>query len=216
MHLGGLVLGIERVLCSTAHLHRQAWEAVLTAFDIPCDGIMELDFSALDRRQSIETLLQRSNNIHLSAIERDTLISEKNDLYRNLLCTLSPDALLPGVRAFLDELKGEGLSLGVATTSKNAVLILKYLGFADYFDAVSDGNDLCDGDSRGLVYLKTCEYMGLPPKQCLVWEGVAQKVQEARAAGLYAVLGSCEDVRALLLSTPMLEKTLEKVYHRVV
>ena len=199
MRYSGLVVGIERVLCSTAHLHRQAWEAVFTALGIPCAGIAALDFSTLGRTQGLDKLLE-STNVRLCASERETLLEEKNALYRNLLSTLCADDLLPGARALLEEAKAAGLYVGAAATSKNAVLTLKYLGLADFFDAVSDGNDLFPGDAPGLVYRKACEYMDVLPARCLVWEGVAQKALEAEAAGMRAVLGGCAQARAALFS----------------
>lgn len=199
MRFSGFVVGIERVLCSTAHLHRQAWEAVFIALGIPCAGIAALDFSTLGRTQGLDKLLE-SANVRLSASERETLLEEKNALYRNLLSTLCADDLLPGTRALLEEAKAAGLCVGAATTSKNAVLTLKYLGLADFFDAVSDGNDLFPRDAPGLVYSKACEYMGILPAQCLIWEGVSQKALEAEAMGLRAVLGDCAKARAALFS----------------
>ncbi len=42
----------------------------------------------------------------------------------------------------MDELRKRGLKLAIGSSSKNAGFILGQLGLGDYFDAVSDGNQI--------------------------------------------------------------------------
>lgn len=199
MQFGGLVIGLEQVLCSTAHLHRQAWEVVLNNLGIPCRCINKVDFSSLCSEEEADILLQ-CDNLQLSKIERDMVIMEKNELYRNLLFTLTPEDLFPCVLPLLDEIKALKFPIGIASNNKSTVLILKYLGLSDYFNAVSDGNaDETDANEAGRIYYKACEYMNLSPKNCLVWEGTPQKANEAKAAGFCVITGKAQEVRTKFL-----------------
>ena len=199
MRYSGLVVGIERVLCSTAHLHRQAWEAVFTALGIPCAGIAALDFSTLGRTQGLDKLLE-STNVRLCASERETLLEEKKRAV--------PQPALHAVRG-----RPAARRTRAAGGGKGCRPLCRCGGDEQKRRADTQVPRACrlfrrrfrrqrplPRDAPGLVYRKACEYMDVLPARCLVWEGVAQKALEAEAVGMRAVLGGCTQARAALFS----------------
>lgn len=186
----GLLLGTEGVLCSTARLHRQAWETVFSLNQIPCQGIERLDFTALSREEGLNALLALSGT-ELSPAEKEVLLEEKNEQYRQLLANIDQSDLLPGVEALLGALRKRGVRLCVVTRSRNAVLILCQLGLEGAFDAVCDGNDRPGGD----LYHYAARLLGLPPGDCLVWENSAFHRRAAKSMGFDVLGGTADDVR---------------------
>ena len=191
----GLLLGTEGVLCSTVRLHRQAWETVLTLNHIDFEGIESLDFISLSRAEGLDALLALSGT-ELSEVERELLLNEKNNQYRQLLANLDRSSLLPGVEALLRELRRSDYLLCLVTRSKNAILILRQLGLDDAFDAVCDGNDRFDRD----MYHHASRLLNLPPEDCLVWENSLPHMKSAQQAGFQTICGTAAEVREYLLA----------------
>lgn len=46
------------------------------------------------------------------------------------------------VKSTLDKLKAEGYKMAIGSSSKNVSIILKRLGLEDFFDKISDGNNI--------------------------------------------------------------------------
>lgn len=193
----GLLLGTEGVLCSTVRLHRQAWENVFSLNHLPCQNIESLDFSALSREEGLDALLALSET-ELSPAEKEVLINEKNEQYRQLLANVNRADLLPGVGELLISLRKQAVRLCVVTRSKNAVLILCQLGLEGAFDAVCDGNDRLNGDRDKDLYHYAARLLGLPPRDCLVWENNEVHRQAAQHMGFDTVFGPADAVRSAL------------------
>lgn len=193
----GLLLGTEGVLCSTARLHRQAWENVLSLNHISFRGIEGLDFAALSREEGLNALLALSGT-ELSPAEKEVLTSEKNEQYRQLLANVDRTDLLPGVEELLKALRKQAIRLCVVTRSKNAVLILCQLGLEGAFDAVCDGNDRLNAMRDKDLYHYAARLLGLSPRDCLVWENSEVHRQAAQHMGFDTVCGAADAVWAAI------------------
>ena len=72
--------------------------------------------------------------------------------------------------------------------------ILGQLGLGDYFDAISDGNNITRSKPDPEVFLKAADMIGFEPKNCLVVEDAHAGVQAAVAGGFdCAALGDAKD-----------------------
>jgi beta-phosphoglucomutase len=112
-----------------------------------------------------------------------------------------PDAL-----RFLLAVKGMGIRVAAASSSKNAGLFLKKirldefaaeqglhypfiefgLTLQDIFDADVTGRDFEQGKPHPMIFLRAAEELGLPPQECFV-EDATSGVQAARAANMAAL-----------------------------
>lgn len=193
----GILLGTEGVLCSTANLHRQAWDMVFLENEIRHTDMDAVDFAQLGRAECLDQLLP-PDEAPLSGAEKALLISEKNEQYRQLLGNLDESSLLPGVGELLTALKARGWRLCVVTASKNALLILRQLGIEGLMDAVCDGHDEPAWPGAENIYQKACGLLALPPEACVVWENNPARQREAAAAGIRTLCGPAEAVRAHL------------------
>ena len=119
----------------------------------------------------------------LSAAEKEDLCNEKNEYYKELLHTLNEDTIDPAVRDTLSFLRKEGYRLAVGSSSKNTKTILQRTKLADYFDAVSDGNNITKSKPDPEVFLKAAEYLFLKPEECFVVEDAEAGIDAAVAGG---------------------------------
>ena len=69
---------------------------------------------------------------------------------------------------------------------KKAMELLKQVGLDDVFDAVSDGTNITKSKPDPEVFLKAAEYLGLPPKACMVVEDAEAGIEAAKKGGMYA------------------------------
>ena len=105
-----------------------------------------------------------------------------------MLRDLTPADALPGARELVAELRRRSLKLAVASSSRNAPLILDRLDMAGVFDAVVDGSAVTRTKPDPEIFLKASVHLGLSPGECLVVEDAAAGIEAARRAGM-PVLG---------------------------
>lgn len=65
-------------------------------------------------------------------------------------------------------------------------IYLEKVELKDAFDAISDGNNITKSKPDPEVFLKAAEYLGLPPKACMVVEDAEAGIEAAKKGGMYA------------------------------
>jgi beta-phosphoglucomutase len=96
---------------------------------------------------------------------------------------MTPANILPGIKAFLDEIKNGGYLLSLASASKNAPTVLDKLQLTDYFPKIVDPKSLSKGKPDPEIYIKGAELIDLDPAQCIGVEDAAAGVESINAAG---------------------------------
>jgi len=99
---------------------------------------------------------------------------------------MTPDDVTKEVRDTLTKLREKGYKLAIGSSSKNAKFILEKVELKDAFDAISDGNNITKSKPDPEVFLKAAEYLGLPPKACMVVEDAEAGIEAAKKGGMYA------------------------------
>lgn len=108
---------------------------------------------------------------------------EKNDLYKKLLNEMTERDLSNEVKETLDELRKMGMKLVIGSSSKNAKIILSRIGLDNYFDAISDGNNITKSKPDPEVFVKAAEFVKVTPKESIVVEDAESGIDAAMAAG---------------------------------
>ena len=98
--------------------------------------------------------MERYTGPALSGAEKEALAEQKNELYKEYLKNMSPADLPDEVNATLQELSRMDLKLAIGSSSKNTPFILQQIGLGEYFDAVSDGNNITRSKPDPEVFLK--------------------------------------------------------------
>ncbi len=108
--------------------------------------------------------------------------------YVELIGSLTPGDLLPGVMDTLNMLKEKGIKVAIGSSSRNTPIILRQIQLDHFFDAVADGNAITRSKPDPEVFLLAAKLLGLAPANCLVVEDADAGV-EAALAGQMRVLG---------------------------
>ena len=130
--------------------------------------------------ESFEIILERYEG-EMSEEEKECWTTKKNDIYKELLKNMSPADLSAEVKETLDDLRANGYKLAIGSSSKNARFILGQLGLGEYFDAISDGNNISKSKPDPEVFFKAAEMLGEKPENCLVVEDALAGIDAAYA-----------------------------------
>lgn len=179
----GIIFDLDGVICFTDHYHYLAWKALADSLGIAFDEKKNDRLRGVSRMESLKIVLEDYKGPALSDVELSALAEKKNTMYRELLQTMTPNDLPDEVRDTLNELRTRGLKLAIGSSSKNTPLILERIGLADFFDAVSDGNNITRSKPDPQVFSMAAEMLKLDPAQCLVVEDAVAGLQAAAAGG---------------------------------
>lgn len=199
MKYKGIIFDLDGVICSTDEQHYLAWKATADKLGIPFDRKRNNLLRGVSRMACVDIILEKTSKIY-SESEKQKFAEEKNSLYRSLLSQLSPADLSRDVLDTLQKFRAAGLKLAIGSSSKNTPFILERIGLGDFFDAVSDGNNITHSKPDPEVFLKAAEMLALDPKDCLVVEDAHAGVEAAVNGGFdCAAMGDArDDERAVL------------------
>ena len=178
----GILFDLDGVLCATDQYHYQAWKELADEIGVPFDESVNDRLRGVSRMASLEIVLEQSDKT-FSPEEKQRFADQKNERYRALLQQMSPSDLSDDVKETLLALRESGVRLAVASSSKNAPLILTRLGLGEWFDAVADGNAITHSKPDPEVFVLAAEMLKLPPRSCLVVEDAAAGIEAARRGG---------------------------------
>jgi len=182
----GFIFDLDGVIVSTDGLHYLAWKQMADREGIYFDEKINNRLRGVSRMASLEIVLERAQRKY-SEEEKQALATYKNDVYKELLKSLTPEDVLPGVAATLDNLRARGYKLAIGSSSKNTPAILRYIGLDGYFDAVSDGNNITHSKPDPEVFLKAASFLGIDPDECYVVEDAKAGVDAGRAGGITTI-----------------------------
>lgn len=95
-----------------------------------------------------------------------------------------------GVRELLQYLKEENISIGLASSTRLAVVEeeLRQAGLYDYFQVVMGGDQLKRSKPAPDIYLLTCEKMGILPEYAYAIEDSYNGIRSAYRAGVMPIM----------------------------
>lgn len=196
MAFKGIIFDLDGVICFTDEYHYLAWKAMADSIGVPFDRSINNRLRGVSRMASLEIILEKSE-VEYSQTEKEELADQKNDLYKEYLKNMSPKDLSQEVKATLDSLRAGGYKLSIGSSSKNAPFILKQIGLGDFFDAVSDGNNITHSKPHPEVFLKAAQFLGLEPEDCLVVEDAVSGAEAGYAGGFrVACVGDASEAGA--------------------
>lgn len=177
---------LDGVIVDTARYHYVAWRKIANqlGFDLSLEENELL--KGISRMESLEIIL-KLGNVTLTQAEKDKLAAQKNADYLQLCSAMTPGEVLPGVREFMDQLKREGMKIGLGSASKNARMILKQVNMLLYFDTIVDGTRITKGKPDPEVFLMGAQDLAVPADSCVVFEDAAAGIEAAKAGGMFAV-----------------------------
>ena len=183
MNYKGIIFDLDGVICHTDKYHYQAWKKLADRLGIYFDETINNRLRGVSRMESLNIILERADKTYTEQ-EKEAFATEKNEVYKELLKQMTPEELSPEVKDTLEELRNRGILLSIGSSSKNAGFILNRLGLGDFFDAVSDGNNISHSKPDPEVFLKAAEFLKLPASECLVVEDAEAGLLAAKNGGM--------------------------------
>lgn len=136
--------------------------------------------------ESLEIVLERAEKEY-SEKEKLQLAERKNSYYKEFITKLTPTDILPGAKETLGALRANGIKIAIGSSSKNTPVILKQIGLDNYFDAVSDGNNITNSKPDPEVFLKAADMLGIPYGECMIVEDADAGIEAGKRAGMKTI-----------------------------
>ena len=186
MKIEAVIFDLDGVIVSTDECHYRAWKKTADEEGIYFDRKINDRLRGVSRMDSLEIVLERAERLYTDE-EKVELAERKNNYYKENIKKLTKDDILNGVNENLAELKAKGIKVAIGSSSKNTPDILKYIGLDNYFDAVSDGNNITKSKPDPEVFLKAADMLGVPYEKCLVVEDADSGIEAGKRAGMYTL-----------------------------
>lgn len=183
MNYKGIIFDLDGVICTTDEYHYLAWKEMADGIGVYFDREINNRLRGVSRMESLEIILERYEGEPFSEERKTELATIKNDIYRKSLSKMSPADLSLEVKDTLDKLRAKGLLLAIGSSSKNTPYILERIGLGNFFDKISDGNNIKNSKPDPEVFLKAAEFLGLNPKECLVVEDAVSGAEAGHRGG---------------------------------
>lgn len=178
-----VIFDLDGVIVSTDNLHYQAWKKMAEKEGLTFDKSINNQLRGISRMASLDIILKTASKQYTKK-EKKALTDYKNDVYKTLLKQLSKKDILDDIMNIIDTLKTNQILIGIGSSSKNAMTILKNIGLADRFDAVCDGTHITKSKPHPEVFLKAAKYLNVAPKFCAVVEDAISGIEAAKRAGM--------------------------------
>lgn len=187
-NIKGVAFDLDGVLANTACFHEQAWRQLAEEIGAEWDDELAEMLKGLSRVDSLAAILARNGlEDRHDAQARSELAERKNQYYRQLIEKLSPADVLPGINEFLQELKGKGYRMCVASASQNAPVIIKRLGLEHYFEAIVDPTKCRAGKPDPAIFEQAAHLLNLLPEEVMGVEDSGAGIESINAAGSLSI-----------------------------
>ncbi len=146
-------------------------------------------------------------------IDTQEAVQRRAENFFHLLQSSSLPAA-PGVLELVEAGRvDERVRLAIATSGQKAKQfpVIEGTGLKlDWFDAIITGDDIDRKKPDPQIYVRTAQYLGLPPERCVVIEDAPAGVAAAKAAGMFCVAVTSSVGRdALKLADLVVDSLLE-------
>ncbi|MEA3493042.1 MAG: beta-phosphoglucomutase family hydrolase [Candidatus Margulisiibacteriota bacterium] len=193
MRIKGAIFDLDGVIVNTVPLHFRAWEKMFNAYGHKFE--MEDYLAEVDGRPRLEGAAAILTELSPDEIKKAG--DKKQEFYLELL-NRDPIEIFGSSVDLLKEMKKKNIKLAAASSSKNAVLILKKINLFNMFEANVSGSDFKKGKPDPEIFLTAASKIGLTPKECVVLEDAKSGVQAAVNGGFYCIgINRHDDFEAL-------------------
>jgi len=181
------IFDLDGVIADTACLHLAAWQrlAQTEGFEIPEDADERL--KGVDRMASLGIVLERTELGRYTDEQKLELADRKNRHYQQLITQLTPQDMLPGAKALLDQLTAWSVPMALASASKNAQAVLEGLGIASQFHYIADAARITHPKPDPEIFLTAAAGLNLPPSECMGLEDAAAGITAIKRANMFAL-----------------------------
>lgn len=180
------IFDLDGVLTDTAELHYRSWQVLADELGLPFDRSANEALRGLSREESLRRVLGAATE-QFSPKQKADFARRKNDSYLQLVSRMTPADRYPGSAELLAALREAGYRLAIASSSRNARVVIERLGIAGLLHEIVDGNDAPRSKPDPQTFLVAADRLGVPTGRCVVVEDAESGVQGALAGGMIVI-----------------------------
>jgi len=124
---------------------------------------------------------------HLTDEEIDRHSELKEELFRRMMLPRIREALVPGLRSFLERYRGVPMAVASNASPENVEFVLREAGLGEFFPVALHGGEVARAKPYPDIYLRAAELLGVAAAECVVFEDSATGVEAGVAAGMPVV-----------------------------
>ncbi len=185
------IFDLDGVVVYTDQYHYQAWKKLANHMGHDLTPFENIMLKGLSRMGSLDVLLEMKG-IKAEENEKLMLSELKNKWYRKFLKDIDGSAIAKGAEDLIHELRGAGMKTALASSSKNAGIVVKKLRLEGLFDVVVDGNMVSASKPDPEIFIKCARLLKAAPEECVVFEDAQSGIAAAKSAGMHTV-AICEE-----------------------
>ncbi|MSV35220.1 MAG: HAD family hydrolase [Bryobacterales bacterium] len=178
----GLIFDLDGVIVDSMPVHERAWERYVASLGLAGSDVA-VRMHGRRNDEIIRDLLGPDTAPHV--IEEHG--SAKERLYREMLGSRLASHLVPGVAGWLDRVAGAPLALATNAERANVDFVLDGAKLRSHFQVIVDGSQVPCPKPAPDVYLRVAAELGMPPRNCIVFEDSPVGVAAVLAAGMRVV-----------------------------
>lgn len=182
MKIAGAIFDLDGVIVNSVPFHFGAWKKMFEEYGHKFS--MQDYLAKVDGRPRLEGAAAILTE--LGPEEIDSAGAKKQEYYLELL-DREPMEIFESSVKLIKEMKARKIKLAAASSSKNAVRILKKINLFDIFEVNVSGADFEKGKPDPEIFLTAASKLGLKPQECVVFEDAKSGVEAALNGKFYCV-----------------------------
>jgi len=177
-----LIFDLDGVIVDSMPVHELAWREYLESLGMDAHDIPSR-MRGLRNDEIVRDFLGQE-------VDQQTVLAHgaaKERLFREIMRTRLQQNVVPGIADWLKRVSGAPIGLATNAERANIDFTLDGTGLHGYFDVIVDGSQVEHPKPAPDVYLRAAELLGVPPRNCVVFEDSPVGVAAARAADMRVV-----------------------------
>lgn len=179
-----VIFDLDGTLIDNNAFHLETWKKYLEKGG---RSLSDEEFNANFNGRTNEDVIEYIYGNKLSKEEALRHTLDKEALYREIYHPyIKP---VSGLIEFLEILKNKNIPMAIATSGiqPNIDFMFEHIPIKKYFKTVVNSSHIKKGKPDPEIYIKTASLLGIPPKNCLVFEDAVVGINSAKAAGMNVI-----------------------------
>ncbi len=181
-----VIFDMDGLMVDTENLHHESFKKALERYGVRpipnAQGVIHV--SGVSAEANWERF-KKQYNFDADVVE---LTKIKHEIHLKLL--QDKVEAMPGLFELLENLKKNGYKLAIASSSVRTQinLIIDRLDIADFFDAITSGEEVTKGKPAPDIFLKAAAKLKTEPEECIVLEDAMNGMKAAKAANMCTIV----------------------------
>lgn len=183
-----VLFDLDGVITDTSTYHFLAWEKLAKAINITIDRDFNENLKGVSREESLRRILAHGGQENAySEAEFAELAARKNAYYVEMIQSVTPEDVYPGILPLLQDLRQQGIKIALASASKNGPFLLDKLQLTAYFDAIADPAQVAHGKPAPDIFLAAAQAVGVDVSEAIGIEDAYSGIAAIKAAHVLPV-----------------------------